>query len=355
MSGITIVTPGPQTTVQDLGRVGWQHIGMGPAGAMDAVSAQIANGLVGNAPGAAVLEAALHGPALTFDATAVAAITGGTVRATLNGAPVPMWRSFRVKAGDTLALGPVAAGLRVYLAFSGGITVPPVMGSWATNLAAATGGLGGHALKAGDCLPLGETPGRNVAQMRELPVSDLPPYLRGLQAPHTPKTITLRVVPGPQQDAFTRRGRHCFYESTYTLTGQSDRMGYRFDGPAIEAKNGTDILSDGTATGSVQVAGSGLPMLLMADRQTTGGYAKIATVITADLPAAAQLRPGDAVRFEAVPVGAAQALLRRQAEWLAGLAGRLVPIEEPPSQGGVWHFTAQSETGQTFTGTVRPR
>jgi antagonist of KipI len=295
---MTILSPGPLTTVQDLGRTGCAALGYRTCGAADRYSFRLANLLAGNEPGAAALEYTLLGPTVRFEEETIFALAGAPVPATLDGKAVFMGAPVLAKAGSVLALGAASAGVRGYLAVSGGVDVPPVLGSRSTDAACRLGGFEGRALRAGDALPVGAT-GAGRAWKRLQNRKALPPdaplhplaFLGGQAIP------LLRAVPGPQRELFTDEGAAAFLRGVYTVTAESNRMACRLQGPAVEAKNGYDIISDGIAAGSVQISGSGRPIVMLADHQTAGGYAKIATVITADLPVLAQLRPGRIVKF----------------------------------------------------------
>lgn len=307
---ITVLNPGLLTTVQDLGRVGYQQFGVSVSGVMDPRAAAIGNILVGNPQGEAVLECTLMGPQLKFETDEVIAVTGGDLSPTLDGQPVPTYAALAVKAGQTLRFGAPRAGCRAYIAFAGGLDIPLVMGSRSTYMKAAIGGFEGRKLQKGDALGL-RAPVAGYANLHQ----------RAIAPEFVPRPVyTLRVVLGPQDDAFTPEGVATFLGSEYTVTNEFDRMGCRMDGPAIQHKNGGDIISDGIAFGAIQVPGSGKPILMGADRQTTGGYTKIATVISADFRLLAQLKAGDKVRFEAVSVQAAQQALHFQRGALALLA-----------------------------------
>ena len=297
---LTILSPGPLTTVQDSGRFGALGKGFSPGGAMDMDAMTVANLLVGNAPGVGVLEMTMLGITARFDCETVIALTGADMSARLNDRPIARYASVAVHPGDVLTMGAASRGMRAYLAVTGGFDLPLVMGSVSTNLKCALGGFQGRKLKIGDELPL------NQSGAPFLPRQVSPPE-------DYPDCISLRVLLGPQDDAFTQKGIDTFLGCEYTVTDKADRMGIRLSGEIIESKNGVDILSDGIAAGSVQIPASGTPIIMMADRQTTGGYAKIATVISADLSRAAQARPGTRIRF--VRVTEAEAIrLRRDAE-----------------------------------------
>ena len=301
MTAIEVLDAGLLTTVQDLGRFGCQQYGVPVSGAMDVWALRAANRLVGNDDGAAALEITLAGPALRFDGPGVIAVTGGDLGARLNGRPMPTWQSVGVTAGAELTFSAVLDGMRAYLGVAGGIDVPLVLGSRSTLTKSRLGGYMGRALADGDRVPVGEPAGRASSAGLRLPREMVPAYGHA---------HTVRVVMGPQDDAFTDEGIRCFLSECYTLAPQSDRVGCRLAGPRIGHRRGADIVSDGTAFGAVQVSGDGMPIVLMADRGTTGGYTKIATVASADLSRIAQAAPGDRVRFEQISVDRAQTLLR---------------------------------------------
>ena len=306
MAELTIVRPGMLTTVQDLGRWGYQGSGVPVAGPMDEYAHRLANDLVGNPDSAAALEITLLGPEIRSDAEALCAATGATFELAVDGVPVPMNAPFTVGAGSRLRFGNRLAGSRAALAVRGGIDLPPAFGSRATSLVSRLGPFGGRALRAGDVLPLGSDPGGAPG-----------PAGRPMRLPAGGARV--RVVMGPHDAMFTATAVETLLTAPFAITTQSNRMGYRLQGPALAHVGSAEILSDATPMGSVQVPGSGQPILLMADRQTTGGYPKIATVIAADLPVVGQLAPGDWIRFIAVTRGAAlEALQAREARLSGG-------------------------------------
>ncbi len=313
---IILLSPGLFTTVQDAGRPGFQQYGFAPGGALDQHAMTMANLLVGNRPGEAVLEMTLLCAEMTFTKGIVVAVTGGLCEPVRNGGPVPMYAAIAMRAGDTLSLGAVSKGCRVYVAFAGGLNVPSVMGSKSTQIKYGLGGFHGRALKAGDEISF-------TAPRADIPNEDR----RKLQPPlRQPGTQTLRVVLGPQAGtSFSGEAVATFLKEEYTVTNESDRMGCRLKGKALSFVNGADIISDATALGSIQVPAGGEPIILLCDRQTVGGYAKIATVITVDIPVIAQCKAGDKVRFEAIAVSAAQRLYRRRVKqyraWQRALDG----------------------------------
>lgn len=296
---ILVKTSGPLTTVQDEGRFFHQSSGIRPSGVMDVAAYEAANALVGNENGEAVLEMTFLGATLEFRSTAWFAVTGADMQAKLDGAPVERYRAIHAEAGQILAFGMAANGCRGYLAVRGGIDVPLVMGSRSTDMSAKLGGFEGRALKAGDVLSTIPDGGWTPSDLRY----DLPVY---------ESAVEVRVIPGPQEEYFTASGVGTFFSSAYEISPNSDRMGLRLEGPEIESFSGTDIVSDGIVFGSIQVPSGGKPIILMADHQTAGGYAKIGTVLSFDLPKLAQARPGDTVRFTRISAEEAQALYERK-------------------------------------------
>jgi biotin-dependent carboxylase-like uncharacterized protein len=290
---IYILEPGMLSTVQDLGRYGFQDRGVPVSGAMDAFALRVGNALVGNEAHAAGIEITYGGFAAEFGSDVIFSLTGAKAPARLNGLDIAFWCSIQARSGDRLWIDIAPKGARILLCVSGGIDVPVVMGSRSTYLKAGFGGHQGRALKAGDRLPCGRP------RFKPLPRFD--PAL----IPEYDDPVRVRAVPGPQDHAFTTEALERFFSSDYTVSARSDRMGLMLEGPVLAHRKAADILSDGIIAGSVQVPGSGQPIVLMADRQTIGGYAKIATVISVDLSRLAQILPGDRVRFE--PIGASEA------------------------------------------------
>ncbi len=291
MNTIKILNPGLFTTIQDKGRWGYQKFGMSVAGVMDDFATRVANMLVGNDEYDAVLETTLLGVEIVFNCDEVISITGGDMNPKINGKTVLMWTSLRVKSGDKLSSTGAISGLRSYIAFSRGIDVPEIMGSKSTFTRGNLGGFEGRKLNKNDELQLGEKK-----------VSNTGSYLPTEYKPIYKKDNTIRVVLGPQDDYFDKDAIETFLSSKYTITSEADRMGYRLDGPKINHIVGADIVSDGVVFGSVQVPGHGSPIIMMADRQTTGGYTKIATVITPDLCTLAQMNPGSTMKFKMISV-----------------------------------------------------
>ena len=299
-----VVKPGWLTTVQDLGRYGYQQYGMPVSGAMDRYSHIVANRLIGNCDHDAALEITLKGPELLFEDDSVIAVTGADLAPSLDGVGMPLWTSVPVKTGSRITFGTRHVGARCYLAIAGGIDVPIVLGSRSTHIASRTGGMKGRTLIQGDILISG-TPSLHQHSTigRSLPEKLHPIYST---------VATLRILPGPQRDAFLEQALAVLTTNVYRLTSQSDRMGYRLAGPKLGHGKAEQYISDGTALGILQIPPDEQPILLMADRQTTGGYPKIATVISADLHLAGQLIPGDTIQFTTTTLQEAQAALKTQ-------------------------------------------
>lgn len=299
-----VISPGPRTTIQDKGRLGYQNSGFAPSGFMDRVASRMANILVGNRDSEAVVEFCLIGPTLSFDETVNIAVCGGDFGIEAGGKTYPANKVVKVPAGVTVRITTGQVGIYGSLAVAGGLAIPKVMGSRSTNLRCGIGGYKGRALMAGDTIELRHPENGK----KDLSWRWVPP--RRLVSPEDPDITKVRVIPGPQDDMFTEKGLATFFGSTYMITSHSDRMGYRLTGPKVEAKGGYDILSDGIVNGSIQISGNGEPIVMMADRQTTGGYAKIASLINVDIPLFAQLRPGQKVQFTKCTVQEAQKLMR---------------------------------------------
>ena len=308
---LTVIRPGMLTTVQDLGRWGFQSSGVPVAGPMDPCSHRVANALVRNDRHHAALEIAFIGPEIEFEDDRLVAVAGAEFAMSLDGVDVPPNAAFVARAGSRIRFGARVRGSRAYLAIAGGVAVTPVMGSRATHLASRLGGLDGRALTAGDRLPLGEPkkgPGRFFAAT---PRKVYPPPFSG---PHA----HVRLLPGPQREYLSRDALDLLQSAPYSIGGESDRMGFRLEGPLLRHVRGADIISDATPLGALQVPASGQPVLLMADRQTTGGYPKVATVITADIGVAGQLGPGDTISFSiCTPRDAFAALIAQERALMA--------------------------------------
>ena len=295
---IRILDAGPQTTVQDLGRTGRMRYGIPPSGPVDRLAFVLVNRLLGNPDTAAALECTLMGPRFEMTAAGAIAVTGADMPVTVNGQYAPAWATIAVKSGDVVKLGAARTGVRSYVGFAGGLDVPLVLGSRSTYLRGRIGGLQGRALRKGDelaTLPSGSVSPRRVARR------DIPDYTG---------EPTVRAVLGPQADRFTDEGLRALFGGRYEVLPQSDRMGSRLHGPRIEHARGHDIISDGIALGSIQVPGDGQPIVLLVDRQSTGGYTKAATICSSDIWRVGQARPGQWLRFQSIDVEEAHRLLR---------------------------------------------
>ena len=298
MRVIEVQEPGLLTTVQDLGREGFGPMGVSPSGAADAISLRIGNRMVGNAESAAGLEMTLLGATFVYPEGAVFALTGSDFGATLDGKPVELWTSFEARPGQALRLGPTRSGARCYLCVRGGIAVTPFLGSASTHLLSGLGGHEGRALRKGDVLRIGDAGG--LYRKRTLAAKALERL--------APRKI-LRVTPAPQSEWFSEAAQKLFYGSTFRVAEESNRMGLRLEGAAIQEGAHGEMITEGVSLGAVQIPAGGLPIILFVEQQTTGGYAKIANVISADFHSLGQLRPRDEIRFERVDFETARALL----------------------------------------------
>ncbi|MDO4344301.1 MAG: biotin-dependent carboxyltransferase family protein [Eubacteriales bacterium] len=323
---LEILAAGPLATVQDMGREGMGSLGYRRCGAADKYAMRLANILAGNMKAgtdvperAAAIEFTLSGGRIRFTKAGRIALAGADMSPKLDGEDIPMYASVQVRAGQILELGFAARGLRMYLAVGGGINTKPVLGSRSTDCACALGGADGRALRAGDIL---ET-GKFTEQVGAFALGE--DYFWLKRPSHPYRSVgeqllpVLRVVAGPQEEAFTEEAKENLRRGVYQVTSDSNRMACRLKGPALAAKGGSDILSDGIVEGSIQVAANGLPMVMLADHQTTGGYAKIGTVISTDIPAIAQRKPGECIGFTYItPKEAGEAYRKevRKLEWL---------------------------------------
>ncbi len=307
MSVIHVQAPGLLTTVQDLGRAGFGPMGVSPSGAADHVSLRIGNRLVGNTEGAAALEMTLLGGSFLFPQGAVSALTGSDFGATLDGVRVDQCKSIEIGPGQTLSFGPTRSGARCYLCIRGGIAVQLFLGSASTHVLSGLGGLDGRPLRKGDVLNIGPDGG----SFRHAAISTQ--ALERL----APRKI-LRVTPGPQSDWFPEPSQRMFYASTYRVSEESNRMGLRLQGDAIPTRSGGgEMTTEGVSLGAIQIPEGGQPIVLFVEQQTTGGYPKIANVISADLASVGQLRPRDEIRFEKVSWDMARSLLREMEELIS--------------------------------------
>lgn len=318
---LNILSPGFLTTIQDLGRIGYQKEGIIVSGAMDALALRVANLLVGNRENEAGLEVTLLGPKIRFDEDQLIALTGANLAPSINGQAVKMDRPIFVSGGSMLQFAPQGSGCRTYMAVAGGLTVPMVLGSRSTYLQAGIGGRHGRALKAGDvvacpgpsgavrqfwCKKLAAAPGKAWVQAAWTPSPEVYP---GPQA-----NPSIRAVRGPEYSLFSTTCQHNFWAENYTVTLASNRMGYRLrgDGPALALTQPEEMLSSAVPFGTVQVPADGNPIVLLADHQTTGGYPRIAQVVTADFSRLAQVPPGGKIRFQEVSLSEAQRLYCQQ-------------------------------------------
>ena len=316
---VRVEAPGLLSSLQDLGRTGFQHLGVGPSGAMDPVSHRLANLLVGNAPDAASLEITLAGPTLLFETEALVALCGADLSAAVDGRPLPLWRPLWLRAGVRLSFGAPLTGARAYLAVAGGFPAEPLLGSRSTNLAAGFGGFLGRALRKGDRLALAAQPrDRYPGPLRVLrrslsPFAALAWFAPWFQELSFSRPAILRFLPGPQWPELTPAARASFLEAVFRIGPSSDRMGLRLQGPVLALGRPREAISAPVATGTLQLPADGAPILLMADRQTTGGYPRLGEMASADLPAAAQLRAGESLRFLLeTPEAARERLLARE-------------------------------------------
>lgn|SRR5487761_1155671 len=308
---IEVLRAGARTSVQDMGRYGYQHLGFGVSGAVDQRCLILANQLVGNDVGAAAIEATVQGPRLRIPVRSQVAVVGCDPIATLNGEPMPSNQTVLVAAGDVIEIVRTR-GARAYLAVSGGILVPPVLGSRSTDLVGGIGGVDGRPLRAGDKLPVGQ---REPTQCRTL---------RSQWMPKKPSALVVHAVTGPQAPLFDQASMEMLFASEFFVQPASDRMGLRLDGPALNPP--AQILSEGQPAGAVQIPPSGMPIVLLAGRQTVGGYAKAAVVSRVDFPDLGQLVPGDSIRFEHLSVDDAVEASQHWLDALLDPSQTLIPL-----------------------------
>ena len=304
VAAFEVSDPGILTTIQDLGRYGFSQFGVPPSGALDTFSLRVGNLLVGNREEEACLEVTLMGLKIKAMKEVVIAITGGDLSPALNGEPLEMWRTHLLLEGDAITFKKVKAGCRAYLAVSRGLVVPKIMGSCSTYLSGNFGGLEGRPLRRGDILYTLDIP----SSLDKLGLRFPNDWIPSLE-----KEALLRIIPGPQDRHFTEKGVQTFCSSSYQVTPQCDRMGVRLEGPKIERRSDVEesIISEGLISGSIQVPGNGKPIIILTEL-VTGGYTKIATIISTDLPKVAQLKPGDQVRFKPISIEESHDLLKEQ-------------------------------------------
>jgi len=305
MRSLDIQFPGLFTTVQDLGRTGYGPLWVSASGAADSTALRVANILVGNREGSPALEMTLRGGQFLFPEGALVAFGGSDFSVAVEGQPIALWTTNEVLCGQCLTCGGSRTGARCYLCVRGGVCVPMVLGSASTDVLCGMGGFGGRVLRRGDRLEIGPEP---VLPPRSSLNPDLRHLLGGRQV--------FRVTDGPQCEWFTPATADIFYNSTYSVTSDANRMGIRLAGPQLSPKFSCELITEGVSLGSIQITGSGQPVILFVEQQTTGGYPKIANVIAADLPALGQLKPGDQIRFQRVDVREARELLYIQERWI---------------------------------------
>ena len=320
---VTVLHGGLLTTVQDLGRFGAQKYGVIVSGAMDDISMRLANLLVGNADGEAGLEITLFGTKLLFERDQLVAITGGDLQPTIDGQEAPMWRPVLIRRGSILQFTSAVSGCRAYVAFAGGIDVPVVMGSKSTYLRAEIGGLYGRALQKGDRFVCGEAVSDiSLAFIKQLEQMDRPVAwsIDTTQLHLFEQNEAIRVMHGSEYGHFSSESKYAFFTNSYKITTHSDRMGYRLEGTPLHVSEKFNLLSEGVTYGTIQVPSSGQPIILMADRQTTGGYPKIGQVISADLPRLSQMQPNADIHFSEVSLKQAEQALFKKEKAIADMA-----------------------------------
>ncbi len=314
--GLRVLKPGLLTTVQDLGRYGYQKYGVIVSGAMDSFALRMCNLLVGNEEKDPALEITATGPTIEFMEDTLIALCGGDMSPSINSMVIPRWRPLLVRRGSTLGFGGLKSGCRVYMSVAGGIHVPEVMGSGSTYLRAAIGGLEGRALVAGDVLTPGSYSAQAIRRLNGLasiraeqdqPFTAAPWFVSSDLLPAYGAGI-VRIVRGREFELFTEESRDDFFKGLYYVTPRTDRMGYRLSGPSLTLSEPLEMTSGAVNAGTIQVPPEGQPLVLMADRQTTGGYPQIGHAVTVDLPVLAQLRPGDRLKFQEISLDEAQSL-----------------------------------------------
>lgn len=324
---MTVIRPGLLSSIQDQGRYGFQKYGVIVSGAMDSYALRVANILVGNKENEGVLEMTLMGPTLRLEQDMLIAITGGDMVPTINEVPVPMWRPVYVKQGSVLVFKGCKPGCRSYLAVAGGYDIPAVMGSKSTYLRAGIGGLEGRALLAGDVLSLQNSQSAQSCRLIKQLASELLGREFAATDWYAPKTYildsspstTVRVTYGSQYEYFSPESKEQFFNQPFRVTPQSDRMGYRLAGPELTLREPLEMISEAVVLGTVQVPPDGNPIILLADRQTAGGYPKIAQVAAVDVAVIAQSRPGAQIRFQAISLQEAEQLHLEREEYLRQL------------------------------------
>jgi antagonist of KipI len=306
MSALIVEAPGLFTTVQDLGREGFGPMGVSASGAADPVSLRIGNLLAGNPEGTAALEMTLLGGTFRFERATAIAVTGADFGPLLDGVALPMWTSIEIREGQTVKFGPSRSGARAYLCVQGGIAVEPFLGSASTHVLSGLGGFEGRALRKGDRVEVGAA--NSLFRKRSLSA-------KALESLGPRKVI--RITDGPQSDWFAESSWKTLCANAFRVSEQSNRMGIRLEGPPISLDTSREMITEGISLGAIQVTPSGQPIILFVEQQTTGGYPKIANVISADLHSLGQLRPRDEIRFERIEMSEARSLLIQQEALLA--------------------------------------
>lgn len=309
--GIEVIRAGMLTTIQDLGRYGYQKFGLNNNGAMDEGAARVANILVGNDEHKAVLELTLAGTSLKMTADHLIAICGGDMSATMNGQLVPMWQPFIVNKDSVINFSQYKSGCRVYIAIAGGIKIQAVLHSYSTNMRASIGGYEGRALRNGDIIEVCDMSNQScsVGLWQKLRQIDS----KAFNAQHFgiahEENVPIRFIAGPEYNLLDEENKRKFTESKWVIDSQSDRMGYRLQGPSLNMIQKQELISEGVVHGTVQLPANGQPIVLLADRQTTGGYPRVAVVASVDIPMFGQLKPGSAITFVEVTIEEAEQLL----------------------------------------------
>ncbi|GKU84751.1 biotin-dependent carboxyltransferase family protein [Niallia sp. NCCP-28] len=320
---ITILHPGLLTSIQDTGRYGFQKYGVIASGAMDVYSLRMANVLIGNKETEAALEITLMGPMISVDEDMLIAITGADLSPSVDGIPLPIWRPVWIKKGSVIKFGAPKSGCRSYFAVAGGFAVETIMDSKSTYLRGEIGGFKGRSLQKGDTIGRGKCSERSMMLVSKLKDAtstnhfsttdwfvDSNPFFSGADE------AFIRVLPGRQYDRLTKQGKHQLFAEFFRITPQSDRMGFRLSGPTMELQEKEDMLSEAVSFGTIQLPPNGNPIILLADRQTTGGYPKIAQVASVDLAYLAQRKPGEKVRFQLITLEEAQQMqLEKEKHW----------------------------------------
>lgn len=313
---VKVLNAGLLTTIQDIGRYGSQKYGVIVSGAMDSYSLRIANILVGNMEDEACLEITLYGTTLHFEDDTLIAITGGDFQTTIDGVNAPLWRPVLIKKNSILKFKSAIQGSRAYIAFAGGISTPIIMESKSTYLRAKIGGLEGRAIQKGDILSFGEMTDYSQELIQRLDKKSINWSINFNEIINLNQNQVIQMLKGTEFQLFDKESQHTLFEKPYIVTLQSDRMGYRLEGPPLSLSESFELLSEGVTFGTIQIPTSGQPIILMADRQTTGGYPKIGQVITADLPSLAQLQPTATIRFKEVTILEAENLLIKKEKFI---------------------------------------